>query len=59
MEDFQLLPLEKGNTPEFKQRLADIRNNKFKDEIERYMKMETPELQGIYKQFQATKGASV
>ena len=47
------------NTPEFKQRLADIRNNKFKDEIERYMKMETPELQGIYKQFQATKGASV
>ena len=47
------------NTPEFQQRLTDIRNDKFKAEITKYKGMTKEDLQVVYKEFQSTKGASV
>lgn len=50
---------QKAANPTFKKRLSDIKAGKFDEEISSYMTMEKPEMQKIYKEFQATKGASV
>ena len=47
------------NPPAFQQRLKNIRDGKWKAEIEKYMGMTKEELQPIYKEFQATKGDAV
>ncbi|MBO4296018.1 MAG: 2Fe-2S iron-sulfur cluster binding domain-containing protein [Desulfovibrio sp.] len=47
------------NTPEFNQRLADIKAKKYDAEIHGYMNMSKEEVQKIYKKFQSEKGRSV
>jgi heterodisulfide reductase subunit C len=46
-------------SPQLNQRLKEIREGKFKDELTRLKKSEITELQERYKELQATKGASV
>ncbi|MBW1695462.1 MAG: 4Fe-4S dicluster domain-containing protein [Deltaproteobacteria bacterium] len=48
-----------GESPQLKQRLEEIRAGKYKEKIDKLMKMDKSEVENIYKELQATKGAAV